>query len=110
MLSPQHEAGLAPTSVGGPRGIEVGRWGHRGQACVAAGGSSVDALVCSGLRMLLLRGSPLEGGPRERLLPFAQTFPERRAAFVSVKIHVMITGHWRGSQVVGGAVGSGKAS
>ena len=83
MLSPQHEAGLAPIGVVGPRGVEVGQWGYRGQARVAAGGRSVDELVCSGLRMSSLRGSPLEGAPRERLLPFAQTFPEWRALCVS---------------------------
>ena len=80
MLSPQSEAGLAPTAVGELRGVEVGAVGlQRAGMC----GCRVDALVCSALRIASPQGSPLEEPPKERILPFAQTFPEWRSLCVS---------------------------
>lgn len=77
---PQNEAGLAPTGVGELRGVEVGAAGpQRAGPC----GCSVDTLACSGLRISSPQGSLLEEAPKERILPFAQTFPEWRPLCVS---------------------------
>ena len=80
MLSPQNEADLAPTGVGELRGVEAGAAGPQGAGWCSC---SVDMLVCSGLRISSPRGSLLEEAPKERILPFAQTFPEWRPLCVS---------------------------